>query len=384
MAEPRRVVLLADSAGGGTGNILFDVTARWPRDRWDARLITEKTPRARVAPRIPVEVLPPLRLLGFYPFAQVQRLAQLVPRVRAARPAIVHSYFFWSIMYGRALKAAGVVPHLVENREDQGFNWGRHEYALLRRTARLPDRVVCVSEAVRQVVLEREGLAPECVVVIHNGIEPGPAPTLPSGAARSGELRRQWGIGERDLVVGMVANFNRAVKGVGYFFDAMPAIAAAVPEARFLLLGRGEEEAALRAKAKADGIEDRVVFAGFQQDIGPYYDMMDVSVLTSLSEGLSMTLLESMRHGVPVVATRVGGNPELVREGETGWLVPARDVPAFTERVTALLRDGERRAGFGAAGRRVIEERFSITRTAVRYTELYEEVLTPPPARRSG
>jgi glycosyltransferase involved in cell wall biosynthesis len=371
------VVILADELGGGTGTILLSVSKRWDPKLWHASILSQREPRARVAPGVPVEVLPAPGAPSFYPVGQLRRLRQIATRVRRERPAIVHSYFFWSIMYGRALKALGLVPRLVENREDQGFNWGRHEYSLLRLTANLPDRIICVSEAVRQTVLEREGHVPSRVTVIHNGIDIDTSLAAPSAGPRGlPSLRRTLGLAEGDLVVGMVANFNRAVKGVGYFFDAMPMVLAEVPAARFLLLGRGDEEVHLRARAEAMGIADRVIFAGFQPEIGPYYDLMDISVLTSLSEGLSMTVLESMKHGVPVVATRVGGNPELVADGGTGYLVPARDVSAFAERVVELLRDPSRRVRMGREGRRVVEERFNIARTAELYTAAYRELLT--------
>lgn len=375
--RPVRVVVLADVLGGGTGTILLSISKRWDPKHWHASILSPEELRARVAPAVPLEVLPALRAPAFYPLGQLRRLRQIAARVRRERPAIVHSYFFWSIMYGRALKALGRVPRLVENREDQGFNWGRHEYALLRLTASLPDRIICVSEAVRQTVLERERLAPSRVLVIHNGIEIGTPPVPPSGGPRGlPALRHALGLADEDLVVGMVANFGRTVKGVDYFFDAMPAVLAEVPTARFLLLGRGEE-AHLRDRAAAMGIADRVIFAGFQSDIGPYYDLMDLSVLTSLSEGLSMTLLESMEHGVPVVSTRVGGNPELVTNGVTGYLVPPRDVPAFAARVVELLRSPSLRTRMGLEGRRVVEERFDITTTAERYTAVYRELLGP-------
>jgi glycosyltransferase involved in cell wall biosynthesis len=101
---------------------------------------------------------------------------------------------------------------------------------------------------------------------------------------------------------------------------------------------------------------------------------MDLSVLTSLSEGLSIALLESMRHGLPVVATRVGGNPELVLDGECGYLVPARDVEAFASRVIQLLRNPEERQRIGAAARRRVEEHFSLARTAEQTQSLYESI----------
>jgi glycosyltransferase involved in cell wall biosynthesis len=278
--------------------------------------------------------------------------------------------FFWPIIYGRLLKAAGAVRALVESREDQGFNWGRHEYALLRLTRRLPDRIICVSEAVRRVMLEREAVEPQRTTVVHNGID---LPT--AGASKRSETRRALGFGPDDFVVGMVANLNRAVKGVGYFVSAMPGILGAVPSARFLIVGGGPDEAALRTQAERLGVEDRVRFAGFQSEVASYYDAMDISVLTSLSEGLSITLLESMGRGLPVVVTRVGGNPEVVRDGETGFLVPARDVEAFTARVVALARDPSLRLRLGNAGRATITRSFSRADAAARYARVYEEVL---------
>ena len=145
--------------------------------------------------------------------------------------------------------------------------------------------------------------------MIRNGVEPFPDSVSGEEAT---EIRKELGIEADHLVVGMVANFNRSVKGVSRFLDAVPEIVRAVPSARFLLLGRGKEEKALREKARALGMEPYVLFAGFKPDIHRYYAIMDVSALTSFSEGLSITLLESMRCGVPVVATRVGGNPEVV------------------------------------------------------------------------
>jgi len=263
------------------------------------------------------------------------------------------------------------VKILVENREDQGFDWGVHEYSWLRLTRNLPDRIVCVSEAVKQVVMERERVKEDRVVVIRNGVE-----TLPETGESSVDLRKELGIGEDDLVVGMVANFNRSVKGVSLFLDAVPEIVKAVPAARFLLIGRGKEEKTLSDKARTMGIETYVRFAGYRKDIHRCYATMDISALTSFSEGLSITLLESMRCGLPVVATRVGGNPEVVLEGETGYLVPAGDVPAFASRTVTLLLDRELRKKMGEEGRRRVERHFLLRDVAKRYEEIYEGLLS--------
>jgi glycosyltransferase involved in cell wall biosynthesis len=284
----------------------------------------------------------------------------------------VHAYFFWTILYARLLKLAGRIPVLVENREDQGFNWGSHEYGWLRLTRRAPDRVVCVSEAVRRTVAEREGLSAERLTVIRNGL------AAPERRVSRTAARTEFGFDEDDLVVGMVANFDRAAKGVDRFVEAIPPIVEAVPRARFLLVGRGRNEADVRRLAASLGIGDRLVFAGFRPDVEVAYEAMDLSVLTSRTEGLSITLLESMDHGLPVVVTDVGGNPEVVVPGETGVLVPPDDTGAFAREVVALLGSPETRRRMGETARRRVDAEFRIDRTAGRYAALYEELLAAP------
>jgi glycosyltransferase involved in cell wall biosynthesis len=286
-------------------------------------------------------------------------------------PDIVHTYFFWSIIYGRLLKMGGKIKILVENREDEGFNWGFHEYLLLRMTKSLPDKIICVSEAVKRVVQERERIEESRIAVINNGVD---ANLLTQGL--HAVTRRELGFHEENLVVGMVANYNRPVKGVGNFLDVVPAIVSAVPSARFLFVGGGNEEEALLEKARMLGIESYLVFAGYTKEIDRYYEIMDISVLNSFSEGLSITLLESMGYGIPVVATRVGGNPELVMEGETGYLVPVNSHGLLADRIVKLLINPELRRSMGEEGRRRIERKFRMRNVANQYLEVYKELLS--------
>jgi glycosyltransferase involved in cell wall biosynthesis len=225
---------------------------------------------------------------------------------------------------------------------------------------------------VREVVLKHEGADPTRTDVVHNGIDP---PRRGKRAADSSQVRRELDLPSGCLIVGMVANFNRRVKGLTYFLDAVPAIVRSVPNVRFLILGRGKEEEALRRQARSLGVDGYVIFAGYREDVDRCYRAMDVSVLTSLTEGLSLTLLESMNHGLPVVVTNVGGNPELVTDGETGFLVPPRDVKAFATKVIELLRRPELRSRMGAAAQRKIESQFRLETIAARYLEVYSSVL---------
>jgi glycosyltransferase involved in cell wall biosynthesis len=326
---------------------------------------------ARSEPDVPTTRLPSPPAPDVYPLHQLARFRQVRRLLRDRRPDVVHAYFFWPILYARLLRASGTIRRLVENREDEGFNWGAHEYAWLRVTRGLPDAVVCVSEAVRRVALEREKLDPDRTTVVHNGIEePG---EVPEEAAA--DLRRELGFPEDAPVVGMVSNLNRAVKGVDRFLEAVPDILAQVPSARFVVVGGGEDEERLRREIRDAGLDGKVALPGYREDVETFYALMDVSVLTSFSEGLSITLLESMGHGVPVVATRVGGNPEVVVDGETGYLVPPDGMDEFGDRVVQLLGDPHLRARMGAGARQRVRTEFSLEGAAAAYDGLYGRLL---------
>jgi glycosyltransferase involved in cell wall biosynthesis len=366
-----RVTYLLSDLGGGTGHHLLDLLdSRSPAD-WEAKIVSEVPSTSRM--KLPVEhlVLDPPRGPARYPIRQLLRYRQLEQLFRRDPPDVLHTFFFWSVLYGRLLKARGVVPRLVENREDMGFGMGIHEHAWYALTRRLPDRVICVSDAVRDTVLETEHLPASRLTVVRNGIrrsEPMPDPRLD-------DLRAELRIPPTSPVVLMVANYDRPVKGVVHFFDALPLIRRDLPEARFVLIGHGRREAEFRDRAKALGIDDVLLMPGFREDVHRFYELANVSVLTSLSEGLSITVLESMRHGVPVVVTEVGGNPEIVQQGRTGILVPPGDAGRFAEAVVRLLRDPALRDRFGREAERVIREEFDLGRVVERYGRIYEEVL---------
>ena len=368
-----RVTYLLSDLGGGTGHHLLDLLQIRDPERWQADIVSEVPSTSRMDLPVRHIVLDSPTGPATYPVRQIQRYRQLEARFREAPPDILHTYFFWSIIYGRVLKARGVISRLVENREDLGFAWGRHEYALLALTRQLPDRVICVSDAVRSVVLEREGLERSKVQVIRNGI----SKAKPDPETLLDDLRNELELGPEHLIVGMVANYDRPVKGVDVFLESIPLIRAAVPEARFILLGQGLTEEQVRSHAAQLKIDDVFRMPGFRDDVSRFYALMDVSVLTSFSEGLSITVLESMKHGVPCVVTDVGGNREIVVNGRTGYLVPPGNARKFADTVIRVLRDRFLRRRFGIAAQRVVASRFDLPDVSRQYEQTYHEVLGP-------
>lgn len=365
-AQRPRVTVLTQVLGGGTGMQIRGIyghesLAGWKREAVILGEATEPVPDGAT-----VERLPAIEALGPYPLGHLRAFAALRRHLSSSPPDVLHTYFFWPILFGRILKALGVVKRLVENREDEGFNWGRHEYAWLQMTRRLPDRIVCVSHGVRDHVLRNEGQDADRLRVIHNGV----AEPREVGAAELAATRDEVGLDADRPVVGMVANLNRPVKGADYFVQTAAKILREEPTTQFLLVGGSGDPAHMLRRLEELGISDAMHFAGFRVDVAPFYALMDISILTSLSEGLSITLLESMSRGLPVVATRVGGNPEVVADGDTGYLVPPRDPAAMSGRIVELLRDRELRMHMGRRARERYLEEFSLDRTARDYAEL--------------
>lgn len=367
MRAPRILIVSAD-LGGGTGAHVESLIEELDRRGVELRVVCQGPMEMTLPPTVELHPDPSRRWWDRFPLAQARRLLQLVRQIRRWKPDLVHSYFYWPIIYGRILRKAGVIPYLVENREDEGFNLGAGEFRMLRRTRRIPDRVICVSEGVASTFREREGLSSDQIEVIRNGVR---LPTTLPSEDRLSHLRQELGIRPGDRVVGLVANLNREVKGVSYFVAAAPHILRDIPDARFLVIGEGELRPGLEEQARSLGVHDRMIFAGFRTDVRDLYPLMEISTLTSLSEGLSITLLESMSFGLPVVATRVGGNPELVVEGETGLMIPPRDPEAFAAAVVRVLSDPSLAQSLGRAARERADA-FAISKVADRYLAAYQ------------
>jgi glycosyltransferase involved in cell wall biosynthesis len=216
-------------------------------------------------------------------------------------------------------------------------------------------------------VLESCGLPADTLRVVHEGV-PDRAPQ-PGGR----EALRELGIPPDALVVGNVAALTDH-KDHETLLAAAALVVARVPSARFVVVGDGELRASLAGRARALGLGERCVFAGFRTDLDRLVPAFDVFCLTSHMEGLGTSLLDAMAFGRPVVATRAGGIPEAVADGLTGCVVEPRDAPALADALVAVLEDGPARVRLGAAGRARFLEHFTADRMIERTLSVYQEV----------
>jgi len=234
--------------------------------------------------------------------------------------------------------------------------------AAKHRTA--ADRYVAVSQAVADGLLAA-GLAAKRLRVIPSCAD---LETCDTAVASS-----EWARVPPAPLVGCVAHLAPE-KGLSVLLAAWSEVATAMPGARLLLVGDGPERARLERTA-ASFVPDSVVFTGQRDDVAACLKALDLYVQPSLAEGLGTSVLDAMACGLPVVASRVGGLPEAVADGETGLLVPPGDPSALATAVLELLRDPERAAAMGAAGRRRVEEHFTLERMVEGYLMLYRELL---------
>lgn len=229
-------------------------------------------------------------------------------------------------------------------------------------------RIIAISAAVRERFIQS---AHGKVQIIHNGVE------VDSFAnADASYWREQWGEGP---IVGMVAQLI-PWKRQGDFIDAMAQVARKWPAVRFVLVGDEPESGGnyaeqLRARAAALGMADKLIFAGFCRDIAPVFAALDIAVLCSQDEPFGRVLIEAMAAGKPVVATRGGGVPEIVVEGETGFMVAVADVDALARAVEKLLADPPMARVMGRAGQERARAHFSVRAHVEKIESLYGEVL---------
>ena len=239
-----------------------------------------------------------------------------------------------------------------------------------RACRRLATHVLAVSEAVQRDCVEGLGWPPERVSVVHTGIEiPPPVPP-----ERAKAVRTELGVADDAPLVVTVARLSYE-KGLDTLIDAAAAVRQRLPAAGFAVVGDGPDREALQQQIATRRLDDAVRLVGFRRNVSDWLAAADVVAVPSYSEGMPNVVLEAMAAGRAIVATRVGGIPEAIRDGQTGRLVPPGDAGALAAAIVEAIDSPERRRAWGAAARREVEQRFTADRAVRGYEALYERVL---------
>ena len=306
-------------------------------------------------------------------------LARLARVLRAERPAILHTHLVHADLLGRLVGRWCGVPIIVNTvHMIEPFRRGGLLQRLDRWTAaRWSHGHAAVSEAVKQQVRAVEGLAADRITVIPNGI---PRPPALSGAAQEA-ARAELGLAPGTPLIGIVSRLE-ARKGHHLLFAAMQLLGGRWPGLHCVVVGDGEERRALEAQARTLGLASRVTFLGTRHDVPRWLASLDIFLLPSLLEGAPMVLLEAMAAGVPIIATQVGGVPDLLEHETTALLVPAGETAALAAAIHQLLSDPLLARQLGDRARQEFARRFDAAITADRTEAWYDRLVQRRLVRR--
>ena len=236
---------------------------------------------------------------------------------------------------------------------------------------RLMDFVIVTgSELTRRALIERDGLAPDRVAAFPIGIDVDYfKPARPDR-----DLRQELQLPPGHRLVGLIS-YLRSYKGHEYFIEAAARVLAREKHATFLIVGEGPEEARLRERIASLGLSSNVRMLGFRDDLLNVFRSLDVFVIPSVEgDTIPQVLMQALAMGLPVVSTTVGSIPDVVQDGQTGFVVPPRDADALAERIQVLLDDTALRADMGRRGRAFVEREYSLARMLDRLEDVYAKV----------
>jgi glycosyltransferase involved in cell wall biosynthesis len=363
---------------GGTEHHLYDLICGLDRTRFAPHVIYS-TPGivsgklAALTQRDGASVaLREMHVTRAYDASAFKAIWQLRRYLRRHRIGLVVTFHFVADMLGTLAAAAGGPP-VISSRRDMGFTRTARQKWLGGKLDCGVTRYIAVSDAVRQAIVRDEQLPPRKVEVIHNGID---AAKLDAQAWNLVEERARQGIAPDEIVIGCVANFN-PVKGHVTLAEAFGLLCQARPELplRLLLAGEGEMRPQIEAMLDRYGVRNRAVMDGLSPAVAREFQMADLVVLPSDTEGFSNSIVQAMYYRKPVVACDVGGNPEAIVQGETGLLVPPRNPQAMAEALGRLAGDAALRATMGSAGHARAQREFTLCAMLTKTHQLFDQVI---------
>ncbi len=296
------------------------------------------------------------------------RLSRLIKQVM---PDVIHAHDPHGVAMAAlalSMSTQPAKPPLIASRR---VDFRMKGNTLSRWKYRQVDCFICASDAIRQLLLS-DGVEPARAITVHEGIDLERVELAPPA-----KLHEEFWLPHHAPLVGNVAALVPH-KGQRHLIEAAMLVLRQVPDARFVIAGEGELRESLERAIKENRLEKHVMLAGFRPDVLSLHKAFDIFVMSSVTEGLGTSLLDAMAAGKPIVATTAGGIPEVVVDGETGFLVPPRDHQAMADALVKLLKDPELRKKMGHAGLVRARRKFSADRMVQETLKVYKHVAKQP------
>ena len=340
---------------------------------WEKHSVDSKIKKAREGG---VKVIPISSLVQkIDPVQDIQALFALWRLIVQEKPDIIHTHTSKAGILGRLVAKMAGVPVIVHTPHGHVFygHFGplasRFFILVERITASITNRMVALTEGERNEYIAFSVSNPNKIVTIHSGVE---LDRFIPEQVKIEEKKRSLGLNYKGLVVGTVG-WLLPIKGPMYLLKAMATIWQSQPKVSLVFVGKGELEEELKAEVSRMGVSDRVKFLGWRDDIPDIMQIFDIFALPSLNEGMGRVLVEAMAAGKPIVASNVGGIPDLVEDGENGILVKPRDVNGLSFAIRKLLADRQMRDEMGRRGR-TMAQNFSVEKMVEKIDALYSSL----------
>ena len=298
----------------------------------------------------------------------------IAQRLKRERFSLIHTHGYKANILGAiAAKLAGVRSVATVHLHTETSHRLRLYRIIDLLALRFFPKVIAVSESLRQYLIAAS-LPPKKVVTVHNAVDLGIF-TSDVSSHNDKALKNRLGISSDQHIVSIIGRLA-SQKGHYYFLESAKRVAEVLPETRFLVVGDGPLREELEGLSLSLGIAQAVRFLGYRQDIATLMGMSDVIVMPSLREGLPYVLLEALALARPVVGTQMGGIPEVIKHGETGFLVPPKDSEGLAEAIIRVLRNPEEAARLGARGRELVSREFNVETMVQKVAAVYAEILS--------
>jgi len=376
----RKIFYLLDSLNiGGTETQAVELARRMDPAKYDVTLACLR----KEGPLIERLNGSSVKVVEFHPKGGIDsprglyQLARMVAFLRREKFDVVHAHDLWSNMIGVVAGKLARIPVIITSQRDLSHDaWYKSSRKKwLRRAQRASSAILTNAGMIREGLVRDEELPADKVRVIYNGVDLDGFQSTPS------ERARLFPGMERARLVVLVGNMHTEVKGHPTLIAAAPGIGSRCPEVCFVLVGDGEMRRDFEQAAENAGAAPHFLFCGRRNDVSAILASCDVAVLPSAAEGMPNAVLEYMAAGLPVVATAVGGNLEVIEDGVTGLLVPPGDAVALGNAVARLLENPAFAERLAQNGRELVERKFSFERLTREVGELYEALLLAKGAR---
>jgi glycosyltransferase involved in cell wall biosynthesis len=371
--KPTKILYIHHTFRNQSGSfLLWNIAKRIDKNKYQvfAACLREGGPYEDKLRRIGVQV----KNFDLKTLVDIRIIPRLVSYIKQNSIDIVETSVFPADVYGRISARLANVPIIISTMHCVEAHKLETMYRILffadTLTMALTTRTIAVSKAVKNYLISWHRVKSDKIRVVYNGM----AAHKYDSNIDINEYKRKLNL-QHDIPTVVFIGRLVKLKGVGYFLKAAAMVIRSGKKAQFLVVGDGPLKQSLVKQTQKLGIDQHVFFTGFREDIPKILSCIDILVLPSLWEGLPLTILEAMHAGKPIIATRVGGIPEAVRDRETGILIPPRDCHALTKGIVELLKDPEKCKEMGEKGKERALQHFNVERMVKEYSDIYDECI---------